>query len=88
MLARLHDVLPQSGKVPEGVVLQNPVEEQRNCYRTAYSMTWAQQLKRVFVTDIEKFEKFEKFEEREKADGSVRINPVIANHCCAPKDEP
>jgi 23S rRNA U2552 (ribose-2'-O)-methylase RlmE/FtsJ len=34
-----------------------PVEEQENQKPKAYSMTWAQRLKRVFAIDIEKCEK-------------------------------
>jgi len=75
----LHDVVSPSGKLPEGVVLQKPVKEQKNCNRKAYSMTRAQQLKCVLAIDIDK---------REQSGGSVRINAGIANPCCASKDEP
>jgi hypothetical protein len=45
-------------------VPQKPVEEQEDPKPKAYSMTWAQRLKRVFAIEIEKCE---------KCGGSVRI---------------
>ena len=46
-----------NSKLRESVVPQKPVEEQENPKPKAYSMTWAQRLKRVFAIDIEKCEK-------------------------------
>jgi len=61
-LTRFHAVfsrggLPYNSKLRESVVPQKPVEEQENPKPKAYSMTWAQRLKRVFAIDIEKCEK-------------------------------
>ena len=68
-LARFHGVfsrggLPPNSKLREHVVPQKPVEEQEDPKPKAYSMTWAQRLKRVFAIEIEKCE---------KCGGSVRI---------------
>ena len=68
-LARFHGVfsrggLPYNSKLREHVVPQKPVEEQEGPKPKAYSMTWAQRLKRVFAIEIEKCE---------KCGGSVRI---------------
>ena len=57
-LARFHGVfsrggLPPNSKLREYVVPQKPVEEQESPKPKAYSMTWAQRLKRVFNIDIE-----------------------------------
>jgi hypothetical protein len=46
-----------NSKLREYVVPQKPIEEQENPKPKAYSMTWAQRLKRVFAIDIEKCEK-------------------------------
>ena len=43
-----------NSKLREYVVPQKPVEEQESPKPKAYSMTWAQRLKRVFAIDIEK----------------------------------
>jgi hypothetical protein len=66
-LTRFHGVfsrggLPPNSKLREYVVPQKPVEEQESAKPKAYSMTWAQRLKRVFVgaairIDIEKCER-------------------------------
>ena len=55
-LTRFHGVLsrgglPPNSKLREYVVPQKPVEEQENSKSKAYSMTWAQRLKRVFAID-------------------------------------
>ena len=46
-----------NSKLLRDVVPQKLVEEQENLKPKAYSMTWAQRLKRVFSIDIEKCEK-------------------------------
>lgn len=46
-----------NSKLRRDVVPQKPVEEQENLKPKAYSVTWAQRLKRVFSIDIEKCEK-------------------------------
>jgi len=56
-LTRFHGVFSPNSKLRESVVPQKPVEEQENPKPKAYSMTWAQRLKRVFAIDIEKCEK-------------------------------
>ena len=56
-LTRFHGVFSPNSKLRKGVVPQKPVEEQENPKPKAYSMTWAQRLKRVFAIDIEKCEK-------------------------------
>jgi hypothetical protein len=56
-LTRFHGVFSPNSKLREYVVPQEPVEEQENPKPKAYSMTWAQRLKRVFAIDIEKCEK-------------------------------
>lgn len=56
-LTRFHGVFSPNSKLREYVVPQKPVEEQENPKPKAYSMTWAQRLKRVFSIDIEKCEK-------------------------------
>ena len=50
-------VLAPNSKLRKDVVPQKPVEEQENQKPKAYSMTWAQRLKRVFAIEIEKCEK-------------------------------
>jgi len=50
-------VFSPNSKLREYVVPQKPVEEQESPKPKAYSMTWAQRLKRVFAIDIEKCEK-------------------------------
>jgi hypothetical protein len=59
-----HGVFSPNSKLREHVVPQKPVEEQEDPKPKAYSMTWAQRLKRVFAIEIEKCE---------KCGGSVRI---------------
>ena len=56
-LTRFHGVFSPNSKLRKDVVPQKPVEEQENPKPKAYSMTWAQRLKRVFAIDIEKCEK-------------------------------
>ena len=56
-LTRFHGVFSPNSKLREYVVPQKPVEEQENPKPKAYSMTWAQRLKRVISIDIEKCEK-------------------------------
>jgi len=56
-LTRFHGVFSPNSKLREYVVPQKPVEEQENPKPKAYSMTWAQRLKRVFAIEIEKCEK-------------------------------
>jgi len=56
-LTRFHGVFSPNSRLREYVVPQKPVEEQENPKSKAYSMTWAQRLKRVFAIDIEKCEK-------------------------------
>ena len=56
-LTRFHGVFSPNSKLREYVVPQKPVEEQENLKPKAYSMTWAQRLKRVFAIEIEKCEK-------------------------------
>ena len=56
-LTRFHGVFSPNSKLRKDVVPQKPVEEQENPKPKAYSMTWAQRLKRVFSIDIEKCEK-------------------------------
>ena len=56
-LTRFHGVFSPNSKLREYVVPQKPVEEQGNPKPKAYSMTWAQRLKRVFAIEIEKCEK-------------------------------
>jgi hypothetical protein len=56
-LTRFHGVFSPNSKLRKDVVPQKPEEEQENQKRKAYSMTWAQRLKRVFAIDIEKCEK-------------------------------
>jgi hypothetical protein len=63
-LTRFHGVFSPNSKLREHVVPQTPVEEQEDPKPKAYSMTWAQRLKRVFAIEIEKCE---------KCGGSVRI---------------
>ena len=63
-LTRFHGVFSPNSKLREHVVPQKPVEEQEDPKPKAYSMTWAQRLKRVFAIEIEKCE---------KCGGSVRI---------------
>jgi hypothetical protein len=55
--SRFNGVFSPNSKLREYVVPQKPVEEQENPKPKAYSMTWAQRLKRVFAIDIEKCEK-------------------------------
>jgi hypothetical protein len=60
--SRFHGVfsrggLPYNSKLRKYVVPQHPVEEPENPKPKAYSMTWAQRLKRVFAIEIEKCEK-------------------------------
>ena len=56
-LTRFNGVFSPNSKLRKDVVPQKPVEEQENHKPKAYSMTWAQRLKRVFAIDIEKCEK-------------------------------
>ena len=56
-LTRFHGVFSPNSKLREYVVPQKPVEEQESPKPKAYSMTWAQRLKRVFAIDIEKCER-------------------------------
>ena len=63
-LTRFHGVFSPNSKLREYVVPQKPVEEQENPKPKAYSMTWAQRLKRVFAIEVE---------ECEKCGGPVRI---------------
>ena len=63
-LTRFHGVFSPHNKLREHVVPQKSVEEQEDPKPKAYSMTWAQRLKRVFAIEIEKCE---------KCGGSVRI---------------
>ena len=56
-LTRFHGVFSPNSKLREYVVPQKSVEEQENQKPKAYSMTWAQRLKRVFAIEIEKCEK-------------------------------
>ena len=61
-LTRFHGVfsrggLPPNSKLRKDVVPQKPVEEPENPKPKAYSMTWAQRLKRVFSIAIGKCEK-------------------------------
>ncbi len=56
-LTRFHGVFSLNSKLREYVVPQRSVEEQENPKPKAYSMTWAQRLKRVFAIEIEKCEK-------------------------------
>ncbi len=56
-LTRFHGVFSPNSKLREYVVPQKLVEEQENPKQKAYSMTWAQRLKRVFAIDIEKCER-------------------------------
>ena len=56
-LTRFHGVFSPNSKLLRDVVPQKPVEEQENLKPKAYSMTWAQRLKRVFAIEVEKFEK-------------------------------
>ena len=56
-LTRFHGVFSPNSKLRTDVVPQKPVEEQENPKSKAYSMTWAQRLKRVFAIEIEKCEK-------------------------------
>ena len=56
-LTRFHGVFSPNSKLREHVVPQKSVEEPENPKPKAYSMTWAQRLKRVFSIDIEKCEK-------------------------------
>jgi hypothetical protein len=68
-LTRFHSVFSPNSKLLRDVVPQKPVEEQENLKPKAYSMTWAQRLKRVFAIEVEKFE---------KCGGPVRIIQRIA----------
>ena len=68
-LTRFHGVFSPNSKLLRDVVPQKPVEEQENLKPKAYSMTWAQRLKRVFAIEVEKFE---------KCGGPVRIIQRIA----------
>ena len=74
-LTRFHGVFSPNSKLREYVVPQKPVEEQENQKPKAYSMTWAQRLKRVFAIDIEKCE---------KCGGPVRIIASIEERYVAP----
>jgi len=56
-LTRFHGVFSPNSKLREYVVPQKPIEEQESPKPKAYSMTWAQRLKRVFAIDIEKCER-------------------------------
>ena len=56
-LTRFHGVFSPNSKLREHVVPQKSVEEPENPKPKAYSMTWAQRLKRVFAIEIEKCEK-------------------------------
>ena len=56
-LTRFHGVFSPNSKLREHVVPQKHVEEQESPKPKAYSMTWAQRLKRVFAIDIEMCEK-------------------------------
>ena len=56
-LTRFYGVFSPNSKLREYVVPQKPVEEPENPKPNAYSMTWAQRLKRVFAIDIEKCER-------------------------------
>ena len=71
-LTRFHGVFSPNSKLREYVVPQKPVEEQGNPKPKAYSMTWAQRLKRVFAIDTEKCEKC-----GEPAGASARSNHRI-----------
>ena len=68
-LTRFHGVFSPNSKLREYVVPQKPVEEQENPKPKAYSMTWAQRLKRVFVGAAIRIE----IEKCEKCGGPVRI---------------
>jgi hypothetical protein len=74
-LTRFHGVFSPNSKLREYVVPQKPVEEQENPKPKAYSMTWAQRLKRVFAIEIEKCE---------KCGGPVRIIASIED----PEEDP
>ena len=79
-LTRFHGVfsrggLPYNSKLREYVVPQKPIEEQENPKPKAYSMTWAQRLKRVFAIEIE---------DCEKCGGPVRIIASIEERGVAP----
>ena len=50
-LTRFHGVFSPNSKLREHVVPQKPGEEQESLKPKAYSMTWAQRLKRVFGID-------------------------------------
>ena len=67
-VTRFHGVFSPNSKLREYVVSQHPVEEPENPKPKAYSMTWAQRLKRVFAIEIEKCE---------KCGGLVRIIALI-----------
>lgn len=59
-LTRFHGVFSSNSKLREFVVPTKPVDETETKDRSgckAYSMTWAQRLKRVFAIEIEKCEK-------------------------------
>lgn len=56
-LTRFHGVFSPNSRLRKDVVPQKPVEEQENPKPKAYSMTWAQRLKRVFAIEIQKCEK-------------------------------
>jgi len=67
-LTRFHGVFSPNSKLHKYVAPQKPVEEQENPKPKAYTMTWAQRLKRVFAIEIEKCE---------KCGGPVRIIALI-----------
>ncbi len=52
-LTRFHGVFSPNSKLRKYVVPKKPVEEQENPKPKAYSMSWAQRLKRVFaINDV------------------------------------
>ncbi len=56
-LTRFHGVFSPNSKLREHVVPQKPIAQEEQRKPKAYSMTWAQRLKRVFAIEIEKCEK-------------------------------
>ncbi len=56
-LTRFHGVFSPNSKLRNHVVPQQPVEPEQRQKPKAYSMTWAQRLRRVFAIEIEKCEK-------------------------------
>ena len=67
-LTRFHGVFSSNSKLRKQVVPQPPAEREQRQKHKAYSMTWAQRLKRVFAIEIEKCE---------KCGGPVRIIAAI-----------